>query len=983
MIQFDLFRPWFDKLTTNGINQRLLSFSRAAAAKKNHPPCPSGAAKAVDSFRMRPTPPTPFARLLLRLRPLRPSAQGRIVATVMLALPLIFGIAGQQGLDIARQDAATALRVQASAQLAALGQLISVTALKHDYAGLQAQLKTQVARGNLRYAEFRAPDGRTIREQAPARHASRPAWFAALADLEAPVMQQMLVMGDAYSGQLQIQPSPHGYEDFLWHLGIGLAGVLLLALALSGWLVHALLKISLKDLRFLGTSALRIEAGDYSARIPIRPGSPSELQETCRAFNHMSAALARLLTDLGEQQNALDSTACVTETDLAGNILRANELFCVISGYTRDELIGRNHRIVKSGLHDAAFFAQLWETLSSGRTWRGEICNRAKDGRLFWTATTIIPLRGENGLPAKYLSIRFDITQHKLDEAALSQEKARWQVTVQSINDAVIVTDARNKVTYLNSSAESLLGEALEEAIGKPLDQLIQLDQSQPGNACYLPLPGKLQGQTGSMQLHNRLGTTLAVSFSCAPLTGNDGVGAVYVLRDETEKKQLLDNLREMAFHDTLTRLPNRRAVEGRLSRAMRIAREQSQQHAFCYIDLDQFKLVNDTCGHAVGDRLLLDIARTMQSALPGNAYLGRLGGDEFGLILFDSGPDEARRTCRDLVQRIRDFRFEHKGRRFALGACAGIAPITHAATSAGDIMIQADMACYRAKSEGSGRVVLYEADEVGFRRLETEMAWAADFAQALDAHQFLPYRQLIQPASNTGHAHYEVLIRWQRNGIIEGPAKLLSALERFGQAPTLDRWMVESVIAYLAAHPEHHAVYFINLSGKTVADESFLGVLCHLLDHYGVTGERLGFEITETAAVVNLDDAQRLIQGLHARGCQVALDDFGRDASSFFYLKHLQADFLKIDGAFVRGMLNDRRDQAIVRSIAQLARDFGMHSVAEQVEDADTTAMLAEIGVDYLQGYHVGRPEALPHWQPLFAMQTSAPRQPSLTLVK
>ena len=895
----------------------------------------------------------------------------------------VLGLAGQQALLIARQNATAALQGQASVQLAVLSQGVIDSAITGDYTTLQTQLKIPVAQGNLLVAEYTAPNGHTLRETAPAPHTEHPRWFARLADLDLPVLQQTLVIGGIHYGELRIQPSPHAYENFLWHLGTRLFLVLTAAFILLGWLIHVLLKFSLNDLARLRAAARQIEAGDYSVRIPMGASSPPELRETTRSFNYMSAALERLLTHLNEQQKALDSAASVSESDLAGNITLTNELFCITSGYTRAELIGQNHRIVNSGWHDAAFFSTLWETISSGRTWRGEICNRTQDGRLFWTATTIIPIKGDDGLPQKYLSIRFDITQRKRDEAAISEEKERWQVTLQSINDAVIVTNARNQVTYLNPSAESLLGISLEEAQSRPLDKLMQLDQlghNKEAPACFLASASPLAGQTGSAQLHTPLGLDLAISYSCAPLTGSGGFGAVYVLRDETEKKQLLDSLRDMAFHDTLTKLPNRRAVEGRLARAMRTAREQSQLHAFCYIDLDQFKLVNDTCGHSVGDVLLMDIAQTMQATLPDNAYLGRLGGDEFGLILFNTQPDEANRICRELLQRIRDFRFEHKGRRFTLGACAGIAAITQAETTAGDIMVQADMACYRAKSEGSGRVMLYEADEVGFRRMEAEMGWAADFAQALEANQFLPYRQLIQPTSNHGQPHYEVLIRWQRNGVIEGPAKLLPALERYGQAPILDRWMLEAIVSYLAAQPDDNAVYFINLSGKTVADESFLGVVCQLLDHYGVAGERLGFEITETAAVVNLGDAQRLIQGLHERGCQVALDDFGRDASSFFYLKHLPADFLKIDGAFVRGMLNDRRDQAIVRSIAQLARDFGMHSVAEQVEDADMAALLNDIGVDYLQGYHIHRPEALPHWQPVFGLQGPAQAPPPPT---
>ncbi|MHB1094027.1 EAL domain-containing protein [Thiobacillus sp.] len=939
---------------------------------------------------MHPPPLPSLAQFARALRLSRLSTQSRVLGAVLLVLATVFVLAAQQALYIVRQDASAALRVQATAQLAALSQAITVSAIRHDYPAVQAQLRIPIDQGHLRQVEYTAPDGRILREQAHRPVTDRPDWFARLTRLALPVLQEDLIMQGAYYGSLRIQPSSHAYEDFLWHLGSRLFFLLSLAIILLGWLIHTLLRINLKDLTRLCATARRIEAGDYSARIPVRASSPPELQESTRTFNTMSATLERLLTDLGEQQKALDSAASVSESDLAGNITRANDLFCLISGYTREELIGRTHRILRSDRHDPAFFIDVWETISSGRTWRGEICSRAKDGRLFWTAATIIPIKDDDNLPQKYLSIHLDITQRKLDETALSNEKERWQVTLQSINDAVIVTNAHNQVAYLNPAAESLLGIAHEDALQHSLSDVMQLDQlhgDEDAPSCFLSSATTLPEQTGSAELHTRFGQHLAISYSCAPLICHDGVGAVYVLRDETEKKKLLDNLREMAFHDTLTTLPNRRAVEGRLARALRTARDLGQQHAFCYIDLDQFKLVNDTCGHSVGDELLMDIAQTMKAALPDGAYLGRLGADEFGLILFDTRPDEASRICRQLVQRIRDFRFEHKSRRFTLGACAGIAPITRAATTAGDLMVQADMACYRAKSEGSGRVMLYEADEVGFRRLKTEMGWAADFAQALDANQFLPYRQLIRPTSRDGQPHYEVLIRWQRDGMVEGPAKLLPALERYGQAPILDRWMLEAVISYLAARPDDNAVYFINLSGKTVADESFLGVICHMLDHYDVAGSRLGFEVTETAAVVNLVDAQHLIQGLRERGCQFALDDFGRDASSFFYLKHLPADFLKIDGAFIRGMLDDRRDQAIVRSIAQLARDFGMSSVAEQVENAAMAAMLEEMGVDYLQGYHIHRPEAFPFWQPVSDMQTAAAlhgsRAPHLTLIK
>ena len=915
------------------------------------------------------------------------STQGRALGAICAAALLLSLLAAQQLLSLARHDADNALRLQATAQLAALTQGVADAVTAGDLAGLRAQLRTPIAQGNTLYAEYRGDDGMAVREAAPAMQPDRPEWFARLSGLELPALQARVDLGGGTSGQLALQPSSHAYEDFLWRLSTRLLAVFALAASLLGVLIHLLLKRNQRSLRSLRTAVRNIEAGDPGVRVPIERGSPPELRDTLRSFNEMGVALERRFTCLREQQRAFDSAAAVAETGPDGTLTHVNELFCVLSGYTQAELVGQDFRMLNSGWHDRAFFENLWQTIGGGRVWRGEICNRARDGHLFWTATTIIPVKGHDGHPQKYVSIRFDITQRKLDEAALEAEKERWQVTLQSINDAVVVTDARNRVVYINPSAESLLGLPLEDAHGNPLRELMTLDRTGGEDdvpACFLASESPKTSKNGSARLLTRFGESVAISFSCAPLTGNGGFGAIYVLRDETERKRLLDSLRDMAYHDTLTTLPNRRAVESRLARALRTAREQNQQHAFCYIDLDQFKLVNDTCGHAVGDGLLQDIAQTMRGALPQQAYLGRLGGDEFGLILFDTATDEATRVCRTLVQRIRDFRFEHKGRRFTLGACAGIARIARDATSAGDIMLQADMACYRAKSEGSGRIMLYEADEVGFRRLETEMGWAADFAQALEANQFLPYRQLIHPISSSGQPHYEVLVRWQRNGVIEGPAKLLSALERYGQAPILDRWMVEAVITWLAAHPDDNAVYFINLSGKTVADESFLDVVCQLLDRHGVAGERLGFEVTETAAVVNLDDAQRLIQGLRPRGCQFALDDFGRDASSFFYLKHLPADYLKIDGAFVRGMLSDSRDQAIVRSIAQLARDFGMQSIAEQVENADMVTLLTEIGVDYLQGYHVHRPEALPGWQALVSAQPgNRIRSPHLSVVK
>ena len=898
--------------------------------------------------------------------PAETSLRCRMTAAVMAVLMGVLAVTAWQSIAAAHRDAQAMLLRQSSAHMAALKNALTDAVILGDYNAVRERLAGFVAKGDVVEVSFTDAQGARLSATAHPADPDRPDWFARLAGIPTLDATATLTIGGADYGDLRLLLSPHAQEDALWHQALRLGAGFTAGLALIALLIHVLLRINLKGLAALQRAALRFEAGDYGTRIGIDPVQPPELRDAAQAFNHMGNTVAGLFKDLADERNAVDHAAIVSETDLEGTITYVNARFCEISGYSADELIGRNHRIVRSHVHPPEFYARLWETIARGHVWRGEICNRAKRGELYWVATTIVPILGEDGLPRKYLSIRLDITPLKTAQDRLAADRARWETTLASIDDAVLVTDAGNRLEYLNPAAEALLRVPLAEAHRLPVRQLIQLVHRGSNE----PVPPFLEGAApnrslrGSATLAVASGAEIAISYSCAPLAAGATHGAVYVLRDESEKKQLIDSLRDMAYHDSLTGLPNRRAVEGRLGRALRLAHERGEAQAFCYIDLDHFKLVNDTCGHAVGDALLESLAHSMRAVLPEQAYLGRLGGDEFGLILFGTSTVDALAVCGRLIRAIHEHRFEHQGRRFKLNACAGIAPITAATPAIGDVMIQADMACYRAKAEGSGRMRLYEADEIGFKRLEREMGWAADFDKALESGQFLPYRQLIQATGSDDKSHYEVLIRVRReNGDVEGPGSLLLALERFSQAPILDRWMTERVIEYLARTPEDGAVYFINLSGKTLVDDGFLDTVCTLLDRYAVPGSRIGFEITETAAVHNLEAAQRLILGLRGRGCQFALDDFGQEASSFAYLKSLPADYLKIDGAFVRGMANDRRDQAIIRAVTHLAHDFGMQTVAEQVETAEIAGLLKSMGVNYLQGYHIRRPEPLPGW--------------------
>ncbi len=425
----------------------------------------------------------------------------------------------------------------------------------------------------------------------------------------------------------------------------------------------------------------------------------------------------------------------------------------------------------------------------------------------------------------------------------------------------------------------------------------------------------------------------------------------------------LVNDMRMMAYHDSLTGLPNRRALEGRLGRALHMAQKDYSRHVFCYIDPDHFKLINDTCGHAAGDLLLCRLPRAIQSALPQDAYFGRLGGDEFGLLLFNKSPHYAQAVANLVIDAIRDFTFEYEDRTYHIGASIGITAITNKSRDEGEVLAQADMACYTAKQAGRNRSHIFQATQSGMQKLQEEMDWVNWFGQALKEKRLSLFRQRIDPLGSASRAsHYEVLLRIQRtDGNFGSPAEFLQAAERFGLSPTVDRWVIRSLFGWMLAHPRDLSIYSINLSGLTLNDTLFLDFVFELLDKHKIDGSRIAFEITETAAVQNLDNARRFIDALKSRGCAFSLDDFGKGMASFSYLKQLPADYLKIDGSFVLEILRDPTDYAIVNAFNQIAHDLSRKSVAECVETPQQIEKLLEIGVDYVQGYGVHIPEPFP----------------------
>ena len=564
------------------------------------------------------------------------------------------------------------------------------------------------------------------------------------------------------------------------------------------------------------------------------------------------------------------------------------------------------------------------------------------------------------------------LAQRQVFANALQVEKERAQITLQSIGDGVITTDVEGAIAYMNPAAEAMTHWKAEHATGLPLAALFNLldDNAQTEGLTLIEhiLSGRLGGGSEHSKLIQRLdGSTVSVTLVGAPIRHAGKVsGAVLVLHDMTQERQYIANLSWQATHDALTGLANRREFEYRLEQALHNLTRQSGRHALMFLDLDQFKLVNDTCGHAAGDELLRHICALLQSGLRENDTLARLGGDEFGILLENCAPDAAEKIAEGLRQTVQNLHFVWKGRPFVTTVSIGLVHIAQNPTTLEASLRAADMACYMAKEKGRNRVQVYHADDSELSLRFGEMAWVQRLHMALEENRFCLYAQEIAALGPGEHGggHIEILLRLHDEaGRMILPDSFIPAAERYGLMTSLDRWVVENVFRIirqcLNESPQGPmAMCAINLSGTTIGDQAFLDFLRKQFSAYSVPPEMICFEITETSAISNLGSAIRFINELKGLGCYFSLDDFCAGMSSFAYLKHLPVDFLKIDGSFVKDMLDDPINRAMVEVINHIGHVMGKRTIAEFVETAQIEQALLEIGVDYAQGYVIERPQ-------------------------
>jgi diguanylate cyclase (GGDEF)-like protein/PAS domain S-box-containing protein len=595
---------------------------------------------------------------------------------------------------------------------------------------------------------------------------------------------------------------------------------------------------------------------------------------------------------------------------------------------------------------------------------------RHATGEWRWVISRAKARVDEKGRLLRLVGVELDITERKLYEEALFREKESAQITLQSIGDGVVTTDAKGVIDYLNPVAEALTGWRLEDSQGRAIEEIFRAFHEETCEPLENPLAVAIR-RTRSiksvrpMLLIRRDGNEIYVESTASPIRDGSGAvsGGVLVFHDVSEARELNRRLSYHASHDVLTGLVNRREFESRMERALKSAKAHEASYALCYLDLDQFKIINDTCGHSAGDALLGQVGALLKSKVRWRDTLARLGGDEFGILLESCSLDEAMRTAEALREAVRNFKFTWEERTFRLGASIGVVPISSENVDVASVLSAADSACQAAKEAGRNRVHSFEENDIDLMRRRREMQWAARINNALEEGRFELFRQTILPLQKpeTG-AHYELLLRMRdENGKIVAPDNFITAAERYGITPSIDRWVIENAFRWLVSEADEReklAMCSINLSGQSLGDDKFLPYVIDQFHRSGLDATKICFEITETAAIASFSQANRFIQALKELGCKFALDDFGTGLSSFGYLKHFPVDFLKIDGSFVKEILHDPIDREMVRSINEIGHLTGKQTIAEFAENVDIINMLRSLGVDYAQGYGISQPQ-------------------------
>jgi diguanylate cyclase (GGDEF)-like protein/PAS domain S-box-containing protein len=574
------------------------------------------------------------------------------------------------------------------------------------------------------------------------------------------------------------------------------------------------------------------------------------------------------------------------------------------------------------------------------------------DGSVFLMRTQGEVICDDAGNPLRMVGVCEDVTV----QVRAREAETRLALIVESSNDAIFVVGRDGRIASWNPAAERMFGFAAAQVLGAPASELLAWHGTDTHERMLAAALAGERIEPFETALGDCEGRLVEVSLSLSPMRGaaREAIDSVSVIaRDNTERKRLERQLLHLADHDALTGLHNRRRFDEELGRAVASALRYHESAALLLIDIDDFKYVNDSLGHAVGDELLRSLATAVKRRVRVTDVLARVGGDEFALLLPRAGADEARRVAADLVQIAREHEFELDGSSVHVTVSVGSVVFDATSGTAERALVAADRAMYEAKAQGRDRYVLYPDVDTNAER--AQMPWEQRIRRALDDGGFELQCQPIRSVEGGAVAHYELLLRLREaDGTLTCPNDFLGVAERLGLIHAIDRWVVGQAIKLMAAHPG--LTFAVNVSAASMDDPDLLALVRRELGRSAADPSRLVFEITETATIARMDDARRFAEAVTALGCKLAIDDFGTGFGSFYYLKHLPVSYLKIDGDFVANP-RGRADELVIEAIVGMARGLGKRTIAEFVGDDDTLRMLSSLGVDFAQGYHVGRP--------------------------
>jgi len=662
-----------------------------------------------------------------------------------------------------------------------------------------------------------------------------------------------------------------------------------------------------------------------------------------------------------------------------GDIITVNPALVEMLGYDSVEDLkraGRTTVLYVNPIDRERVFARLE---AKGVVKNFEYRLRRKDGSEIVVLENSRAIRDDEGKVIAHEGTITDITERKMAETRVFEEKERAQVTLQSIGDGVITTDADGFVDYINPVAQDLTGWDMRNAHGESIESLMTLINEHTRATVENPVSrclkeGRVITLAENSVLINKEGNEVPIQDSAAPIRDRIGnvIGAVMVFHDVSKESRLFRKLSYQASHDNLTGLINRREFENRLVTALDDAHNKPDQtHALLYLDLDQFKVVNDTFGHTAGDELLRQISNVIQANIRSTDIVARLGGDEFGILLERCSEERAVEVAEAIRGAVEAHRFNWQ-EAFTSARCSiGVVMVSIDSADVAGIMSSADVACYSAKDMGRNQIHLYQDSDASMRH--EEMKWVSRITSAVEENRFeLFYQPIVGIGKKNSNArgHYELLLRMRdEKGDLVGPDQFIPAAERYNLMSTLDRWVIRQALSQLAdRNPEAEEAHFtlaINLSGTSLSEDRFLEFVTTELKKQKLPEGAICFEITETAAISNLSRVIHFMQALKKLGCKFSLDDFGSGLSSFTYLKNLPVDYLKIDGQFIRNVAEDTVDESMVRAINQVGQAMGIETIAERVETKEVLDKLSELGIEYAQGYYIARPTSVQTFEP------------------